>query len=69
MVAPFLNGIKSAKVGVFIIHRKRGDHSIKTSGHSENSNPSSSYYWKSYSGELRLYTEPVDKSVVYVPRN
>ena len=22
---PFLNGIKSAKVGVFIIHRKRGD--------------------------------------------
>jgi hypothetical protein len=25
MVAPFLNGIKSAKVGVFIIHRKRGD--------------------------------------------
>jgi hypothetical protein len=40
----------------------------KTNGHFENSNPSSSY-WKSYFGELRLCTEPVDKSVVYVPRN
>jgi hypothetical protein len=27
----------------------------KTNGHSENSNPSPSYYWKSYSGELRLW--------------
>jgi len=26
-------------------------------------------YWKNYSGELRLCIEPVDKSVVYVPRN